>query len=66
VPLDDLREVPLTPAVVATATERVMAAITTELQELRGGTPPTQRFDPRTTGVPLTGNPHKRKGQVER
>lgn len=66
VPLDDLREVPLTPAVVATATERVMAAITTELQKLRGGTPPPQRFDPRVAGVPLTGNPHKRKGQVER
>jgi len=66
VPLDDLREVPLTPAVVATATERVMAAITTELQRLRGGTPPAQRFDPRAAGVSLTGNPHKRKGQVER
>jgi hypothetical protein len=66
VPLDDLQEVPLTPAVVATATERIMASITTELQKLRGGTPPAQRFDPRAAGVPLTGNPHKRKGQVER
>jgi len=66
VPLDDLRDVPLTPAVVATATERIMASVTTGLQQLRGGTPPAQRFDPRAAGVPLTGNPNRRKGQVER
>lgn len=66
VALDDLESAPLTPAVLATATERIMAAVTTELQQLRGGTPPVQRFDPRTAGVPLTGNPHRRKGQVER
>jgi 1-acyl-sn-glycerol-3-phosphate acyltransferase len=39
------------------ATERIMAAITTLLVEMRDGTPPARRFDPRSAGVPTTGDP---------
>ncbi|GAA1428860.1 lysophospholipid acyltransferase family protein [Microlunatus lacustris] len=47
VPLDDLRGQPLTTPVLAEATARIMAAVTTLVAELRGGPPPTQPFDPR-------------------
>lgn len=41
---------------VATATDRIMAAITHELEELRGQRAPVERFDPRDHGLPVTGN----------
>lgn len=47
VPLDDLREVPLTTAVLTEATARIMDAITALVAELRQEQPPTVRFDPR-------------------
>ena len=47
VDLDDLRAGPVTAATLAEATERIMAAITALVAELRGGTPPAVRFDPR-------------------
>jgi hypothetical protein len=47
VPLDDLRAGPVTAATLAEATERIMAAITALVAELRGETPPAVRFDPR-------------------
>ncbi|GAA1830692.1 lysophospholipid acyltransferase family protein [Microlunatus capsulatus] len=52
VPLDDLRAQPLTAAVLAEATARIMAAVTALVAELRGEQPPAVPFDPRTaTGV---------------
>lgn len=50
VPLDDLRAVPVTAAVLAEATERIMAAITGLVADLRGEEPPAVRFDPRGAG----------------
>ena len=47
VPLDDLREQPLTATVLAEATARIMAAVTDLVAELRGERPPAQPFDPR-------------------
>lgn len=47
VPLADLREQPLTAASLAEGTERIMAAITALVAELRGEVPPAVRFDPR-------------------
>lgn len=47
VPLDDLREVPLTAAVLARAADRVMTAITALVAELRQEAPPATRYDPR-------------------
>lgn len=54
VPLDDLRRQPITPQTLAEATDRVMDAITELVAQLRPGTPPATRFDPRraTTGQP--------------
>ena len=47
VPLDDLREGPITPQTVAIATERIMAAITELVVELRQEPAPPELFDPR-------------------
>lgn len=57
VDLDDLRQRPLTPAVLREASDRIVGAITTELAAIRGGTPPEQRFDARAAGLPPIGNP---------
>jgi 1-acyl-sn-glycerol-3-phosphate acyltransferase len=46
VPLDDLREAPVTAAVLDAATTRIMDAITALVAELRQEPPPAQRFDP--------------------
>jgi 1-acyl-sn-glycerol-3-phosphate acyltransferase len=58
VELGDLAEVPLTPELLAVATERVMAAITAQLEGIRGARAPAVRFDPKAAGVRRTGRPH--------
>ena len=58
VDLDDLRGKPMTHDVLVEATERIMAAITRELEEIRGEKGPAVRFDPRTSGLRQIGNPH--------
>ena len=50
-----------TQAVVAEATDRIMAAITALVEEVRGERAPAERFDPRKAGVSATGNPRKNK-----
>ena len=55
--LDDLTALPTGPATIAEATDRIMAAITAIVADLRGGTPPAVRYDPRVTGVREIGNP---------
>lgn len=65
VPLDDLRAQPLSPAVIQQATDRIMAAITAEVEDLRGEKAPTERFDPRKAGVEEIGNPNKAKRKSE-
>lgn len=42
-----------------TATDRIMAAITGLLEDIRGEAAPAVRFDPAEAGVPVTGNPRK-------
>jgi 1-acyl-sn-glycerol-3-phosphate acyltransferase len=67
VDLDDLRGRPMTHEVLTEATERIMSAITRELEDIRGEQGPAVRFDPRTSGLPQTGNPHPRQaGQRHR
>ncbi|KQV65983.1 glycerol acyltransferase [Nocardioides sp. Root122] len=56
--LDDLVAGPHTAEATARATERIMAAITELVEDLRGGTAPTERFDPRQRGVREIGNPN--------
>jgi 1-acyl-sn-glycerol-3-phosphate acyltransferase len=62
VQLDDLEGRELTPEVLAEATERIMAAITAELEVIRAEKAPAERFDPRKAGVAEYGNPHESGG----
>jgi 1-acyl-sn-glycerol-3-phosphate acyltransferase len=61
VDLSDLSDKPLTNEVLKEATDRIMAAITSLVEDLRGETAPAVRFDPRTSGVNEIGNPHKKR-----
>src|SRR3954469_16054091 len=51
---------------VAEATRRIMAALTALVQDVRGGTAPAERFNPRTAGVAEFGNPNEggRRGKA--
>jgi 1-acyl-sn-glycerol-3-phosphate acyltransferase len=51
VPLDDLRERPVDAAVLLEATDRIMAALTALVEQLRGERAPAVRFDPRAGGT---------------
>jgi 1-acyl-sn-glycerol-3-phosphate acyltransferase len=66
VDLDELRGLPLTPEVLREATTRVMDDITGLLEDIRGGTAPAERFDPRSVGVREIGNPHVTKRRNRR
>jgi 1-acyl-sn-glycerol-3-phosphate acyltransferase len=57
VALDDLYGREITAEVLHEATGRIMAAITAELEVLRGEKAPVVRFDPRTHGVTTIGKP---------
>jgi 1-acyl-sn-glycerol-3-phosphate acyltransferase len=59
VDLDDLRQERLTNALLHLATERIMAAITALLEDLRGEKAPLERFDPKKHGMKLIGNPNR-------
>ena len=61
VDLDDLRGRPLTTEVLHEATDRIMAAITALVEDLRGETAPAVRFDPKASGISEIGNPKKQK-----
>ncbi len=58
VDLDDLLARAPGPEVTAQATDRIMAAITALVADLRGEPAPAERFDPRVRGVRETGNPN--------
>ena len=59
VDLSDLTGQEPTPAMINEATERIMAALTELVEEVRGETAPAERFNPRTAGVKEFGNPHE-------
>ena len=61
VPLDDLHGLEITHEVLAAATSRIMAALTGELELLRGEKAPPDRFDPRAHGVTPIGKPRPLK-----
>jgi 1-acyl-sn-glycerol-3-phosphate acyltransferase len=65
VDLSDLVAQPRTPAVIQQATDRIMAAITRLVEEVRGETAPAERFDMKKHGVQQTGNPNKRARKDE-
>ena len=60
VDLSDLYDRPLSAEVLREATERIMSAITVQLEQLRGEKAPPVRFDGRRHGLPPTGNFHKK------
>ncbi|MGD9960829.1 lysophospholipid acyltransferase family protein [Nocardioides sp.] len=61
VDLEDLLVREPTLAVVHEATDRIMAAITGLVEDLRHEHAPALRFDPRASGVTEVGNPHRKK-----
>jgi 1-acyl-sn-glycerol-3-phosphate acyltransferase len=61
VDLSDLLAQPHSTAVVQQATDRIMAALTDLVAEIRGETAPVERFDPRKAGVRQIGNPKKKE-----
>ncbi|HRW18252.1 MAG TPA: lysophospholipid acyltransferase family protein [Dermatophilaceae bacterium] len=61
VDLSDLYDQPMTATLLREATERIMTAITRELEVLRGEPAPVGRYDPKSAGVSQTGN-FKRDG----
>ncbi|HSX66396.1 lysophospholipid acyltransferase family protein [Nocardioides sp.] len=59
--LADLCEGEVTREKIDEATDRIMAALTTLVAELRGQPAPAERFDPKAAGVAEIGNPHQKK-----
>jgi 1-acyl-sn-glycerol-3-phosphate acyltransferase len=57
--LSDLAGREVTAEVLRVATDRLMSAITALLEQLRGESAPTQRYDMRSMGVPETGHPRR-------
>ncbi|MEO7070085.1 MAG: lysophospholipid acyltransferase family protein [Nostocoides sp.] len=62
VDLSDLHDQPLGRDILTTATNRILAAITAIVEDLRGETAPAERFDARAHGLKTTGN-FKKKGR---
>ena len=54
----DLSEQEMTPELLHEATDRIMAAITALLEDIRGAQAPAVRFDPHAAGVADIGNPN--------
>jgi 1-acyl-sn-glycerol-3-phosphate acyltransferase len=54
----DLADGDLSTEALRSATARIMAAITAQLEQIRGETAPIERFDPRVAGVAEIGNPN--------
>lgn len=66
VDLDDVAGRPVDAALLEEVTERIMAAITDLLTQIRGEPAPAVRFDPKRSGLPRTGNPARDGGHDDR
>jgi 1-acyl-sn-glycerol-3-phosphate acyltransferase len=64
VDLSDLVAKEHSTAVVQEATDRIMAAVTHLVEDIRGEKAPEKRLDPRTAGVQEIGNPKRKKGKA--
>ena len=62
VDLSEFQGRPVDGPLLRAVTERIMAAITALLEEVRGEAAPVVRFDVRTTALPRTGNPRRGAG----
>ncbi|WP_369796182.1 lysophospholipid acyltransferase family protein [Phycicoccus sp. Root101] len=63
VDLSDLYDQPVTGPLLRQATDRIVDAITVQLEGIRGEKAPAERFDSRKHGLPETGNFHRRTGE---
>lgn len=63
VDLGDLYDQPVTGALLREASDRIMAAITAELEKIRGEQAPAERFDSRKHGLPETGKFRRQHGE---
>jgi 1-acyl-sn-glycerol-3-phosphate acyltransferase len=61
VDLSDLYDRPLVAATLREATDRILDAITRQLETIRGEHAPATRFDSRNGSVPETGNPNRQR-----
>jgi len=61
VDLSDLYDRPLSAAILREATDRILDAITGQLETIRGEQAPATRFDSRSASVPETGNPNRHR-----
>lgn len=66
VDVSDLVGRPVDAALLAEATERIMAAITGLLEDIRGDRAPAVRFDPRQHDLPAVGDPRRGAGPSDR
>ena len=66
VDLADLVALPPSPETTARATDRIMAAITAIVADIRDEPAPEQRYDPRSSGVREIGNPHDTAHRTKR
>lgn len=66
VDLDEFRDRPVDAALLRQVTERIMAAVTALLEEIRDEPAPAVRYDPRSNDEPVTGNPRRRRGEDRR
>jgi 1-acyl-sn-glycerol-3-phosphate acyltransferase len=66
VDLEDVRGRPVDAALLREVTERIMAAVTAMLEEIRGEQAPPTAFDPKLQGLPLTGDPRRPRPDVRR
>jgi 1-acyl-sn-glycerol-3-phosphate acyltransferase len=62
VDLSDLYDEPQSAAILREATDRILDAITGQLETIRGEKAPATRFDSRSAGIAETGNPNRRRG----
>lgn len=60
VDLSDLYDKPMSAAILREATDRILDAITGQLETIRGESAPATRFDSRSAGVAEIGNPNRR------
>jgi 1-acyl-sn-glycerol-3-phosphate acyltransferase len=66
VDLSDVAGRPIDAELLREVTERIMTAITAQLEQIRAETAPAVRFDPRESGLPRTGDPRRRHGGTDR
>jgi 1-acyl-sn-glycerol-3-phosphate acyltransferase len=66
VDLEDVRDRPIDAALLHEVTERIMVAITSLLEEIRGQQAPATRYDPKSEGLPVTGNPLRSKDKHDK